>query len=473
MREPAEAVARERLRPSRDGRLVPYAALAFGGFGAALVAGQPAFAGFAVPFALALAVGLRRTEPVEVTARLTLEPAQVIEGDRVAGRLELTWDTELEAEVLLQRVQGLEPADEGPEAEGAADEGAPGGSLASPSADAPVGEAGPPEPERWTRTPWAFAGPRRRATVPLKFRAQHWGRHGIGEVWVRLTAPWGLFSWTGKLVPNPGVRVLPRREHLDALLEPPSPQAVGGSHVSPRTGHGHDFAELRPYAPGDRLRDLNWKATARRRRPFVNRYHPELAGEVVVVVDALDDGSIASRRALGRGARMAWALISSHLRANDRVGVAALGGSARWLPPAGGHVARYKLLETLLSIGGDAATGTGAAGAHRTPAIPRSALVVVLTTLQDERTLGALRAWRGRGRSVVVALLDPTDFGPAPASQAETLGRRLWKLELEGRRRALEELAIPVVPVSPDDPVDAAVAVLRAPRPAAVLRGRR
>lgn len=454
MSEPTEATARTTLRPSRDGRLVPYAALAFGGFAGALVAGQPAFAGFAAPFAMALVLGLRRISPVDVTARLTLEPVQVVEGDRVTGRLELEWDGDLEAEVLLQRLQGLEPAS----------------APSNPSEESPEARDGVDE---GGRSPWAFPGPRRSATIPLELRAHQWGRHGIGEVWVRLTAPWGLLSWTGKLVPTPGLRVLPRQERLDALLDPPSPRAFGGSHISRRIGHGHDFAELRPYAPGDRLRDLNWQATGRRRRPFVNRYHPELAGEVVVVVDALDDGSVASRRSLARAARAAWALISSHLRANDRVGVAALGGSARWLPPTGGRRARYKLMETLLSIGGDAAAGTDIPAATRPPGIPRSALVVVLTALQEEGTLEALREWRGRGRSLAVGLFNPADFGPAPASQAEALARRVWKLELAGRRRALAELAIPVAQISPDEPADAVMTGLRLPRAAPALRGRR
>src|SRR5690606_22923517 len=89
---PNAAAGTARLRPSRDARLVPYCLIALGSLSASLVAGQPALAALAVPFALALAVGLRRTRPVTATARFVLDADQVLEGDPVTGRLELEWD---------------------------------------------------------------------------------------------------------------------------------------------------------------------------------------------------------------------------------------------------------------------------------------------------------------------------------------------------------------------------------------------
>ncbi len=425
-----------RLRPSRDARLVPYFLIAVGGLAASLIAGEPALAALAIPFALALGLGLRRIRPVTVTARFVLDTDQVLEDDPVTGRLELEWDGAFEAQVMLDRLRGVAPL--------------PDHALS-----------------------WSLPPASRSFQTPIRMRAAQWGRHTPGEVWLRMEAPLGLLTWTGKVIAAPALRVLPGSERLTRLLDPAEPRTVLGAHRSKRIGGGDEFAELRPYSPGDRLRDLNWAATARHRRPFVNRHHPELAGVVVIAIDALTDGSAASTAVLARAARAAWALASVHLRANDRVGLAGLGGSTQWLPPAGGRLARYRLLETLLRVGGDAADPvTVRRHVHRT-AVPSSALVIALTPLHDKRTVDTLLAWRARGRSVAVVVIETADLLGAPASPAEALARRVLRLELDRRRRQLAELSIPVVTATAEDPMTTIVPALRRARRAPFVRRRR
>lgn len=427
-----EATGSTRLQPARDGRLTAYALAALAGFGGALAAGEPVLAALAAPFALAVALGLRRTGPVEVRALLTLDTGQVLEGDPVIGRITMEWDGDLAADIMLHNLQGVEPAGPSP-------------------------------------LSWSFLRGTGRVEVPVELRATQWGHHVVGDVWVRLHARFGLLSWTGKVVPSSSLRVLPREERLNQLLNPFDSRAVWGMHLSHRIGHGYEFAELRPYVPGDRIRDLNWKATARRGRPFVNRYHPELAGEVVIVLDAFGDGSASSTRAMVRAARVAWALISVHLGANDRVGLAGIGGSTQWLSPGGGRLARYRLLETLLRIGGEAAAGlTIPSGLHRMP-VPPAALVVALSPLEDQASLDALAVWRARGRSVVVAWIDTSDFF-RPTTPAEALAARVWRVEVELRRRALGDAGVPVVEAPADAPAGRVVPALRRARRTRALR---
>src|SRR5690606_2875885 len=227
------------------------------------------------PFAIALVLGLRRTDPVEVTARVVLISDQVLEGDVVQGHLELTWDGAYDAHVLLHRLKGVSVA---------APEGVSRRSAATGSIE-----------------------------LPIRLESAQWGRHTLGEVWLRLALPFGLLTWTGKVMAGPAIRVLPGTERLDQLLSPARSRAVWGMHGSKRLGPGHEFAELRPYEPGDRLRDLNWAATARHGRPFVNRHHPDLSGDVVIAVDAFDDGTIGSATMLARTARIAWGLAALHM----------------------------------------------------------------------------------------------------------------------------------------------------------------
>jgi uncharacterized protein (DUF58 family) len=256
----------------------------------------------------------------------------------------------------------------------------------------------------------------------------------------------------------PVLRVLPGGERLNRLLSPPEARAALGAHRSIRQGEGHEFADLRPYSPGDRLRSLNWRATARHRRPFVNRQHQEESGDVVIVIDAFGDGSPASEEGIARAARAAWALASVHLQSNDRVGLAAPGGPTSWLPPQGGRRARYRLFETLLSLR-DGDGSESSLVVHG--ALPPAALIIALSDLHDSRMLHLLRGWRAHGRSVAVAMMDTCDLLDPPVTPEEAAAVRIWGLELERRRRNLAGLGIPVVPLADGGPVGAVVSALR------------
>ena len=74
-------------------------------------------------------------------------------------------------------------------------------------------------------------------------------------------------------LPRP-LKVYPRGEELRALLRPLETQAFAGNQIPRVRGEGIEFADLRPFVPGDRIRRINWRATARRGEPWVNETHP-------------------------------------------------------------------------------------------------------------------------------------------------------------------------------------------------------
>lgn len=418
---PVDVVQTTSLTPSRDARLIPYGIVAFAVPAAALAFGQPALFSLAVPFLIALALGLRRTGDVEVTTRMTLFSDRLLEGDLIDGRLELSWDGRFDADALVHRLRG----------------------VTTVSGERPSG----------------FAPSADRIALPIRLQATQWGRHSVGEVWLRLTLPFGLVTWTGKVMTGPPVRILPGSERLTELLSPTHSRTAWGMHDSRRIGDGHDFAELRPYVPGDRLRDVNWAATARHGRPIVNRHHPEVSGDVVIALEAFDDGSAASRDVLARAARAAWALASVHMRANDRVGLVGLAGSTLWLPPAGGRLAQYKLMDALLRVGGEAADGV--AFTRRWVDVPQSALVIALSTLHDDAAVLTLLRWRSRGRSIAVVMIDPLTALPPSPTRSDRLARRVWKMELAQRVALLRRGGIPVVQAPVDGAISPIVSGLR------------
>ncbi len=59
-----------------------------------------------------------------------------------------------------------------------------------------------------------------------------------------------------------------------------------GMHASPRQGQAVEFAEHRPYTPGDSLRNLDWKVFGRSDKLYLKRYEQETNLDVVILADA-------------------------------------------------------------------------------------------------------------------------------------------------------------------------------------------
>lgn len=100
----------------------------------------------------------------------------------------------------------------------------------------------------------------------------------------------------------------------------------GGAYQAVFKGHGIEFAELREYQPGDEVRTIDWKVTARMRRPHVRRYVEERELSVLVILDVSGSAWFGTTGQLkGQlAAELAAALVLTAARQNDRVGVLAV-----------------------------------------------------------------------------------------------------------------------------------------------------
>jgi uncharacterized protein (DUF58 family) len=98
-----------------------------------------------------------------------------------------------------------------------------------------------------------------------------------------------------------------------------------GAHRSPHKGHSVDFADHRPYVPGDDLRHLDWKVLGRSDRLVLKRYEAETDLGCVVVVDGSGSMAYQGSRAAMSKYRYASILAATiaHLVAGqqDRIGL--------------------------------------------------------------------------------------------------------------------------------------------------------
>lgn len=106
------------------------------------------------------------------------------------------------------------------------------------------------------------------------------------------------------------------------LPRQPVTSLLAGRHASRLRGRGLDFLELRHYQQGDDIRTIDWRATARLRRPHVRVYTEERERPVLLVVDQRRTMFFGSRRAMKSvvaaeiAALGAWRALAS----GDRVG---------------------------------------------------------------------------------------------------------------------------------------------------------
>jgi len=63
-------------------------------------------------------------------------------------------------------------------------------------------------------------------------------------------------------------------------------ELLDGEYASIHHGRSHDFDDLREYQPGDDVKDIDWKATARSHVPLVKRYIASRQHTLLLVVDS-------------------------------------------------------------------------------------------------------------------------------------------------------------------------------------------
>ncbi|MCP4871868.1 MAG: DUF58 domain-containing protein [Proteobacteria bacterium] len=190
---------------------------------------------------------------------------------------------------------------------------------------------------------------------------------------------------------------------------------AGGARRTRILGRDGDFERLRDFVPGDDIRHVDWKATARLQRPITRVYQAERAQNLLVLIDAtrLMAARAAGLAKLDFAVNAALMLSFVALTRGDKVGVAVFDHGIRaYLAPQAGPQQFGRILDLLFDQQPvrkfpryrEAAR---AIVAHNR----RRSLVVWLTDLLDgeqgRELLGALRALRRRHLSLVVAMDDP------------------------------------------------------------------
>ncbi len=201
---------------------------------------------------------------------------------------------------------------------------------------------------------------------------------------------------------------------------------LAGLHRSPFRGFSVEFAEHRPYRPGDELRYLDWKMMARSDRLFVKQYEEETNLRAMIVLDVSRSMDWAGRSGrltkLEYAKRLVAALSLVLLRQRDATGLIGFDDQIRTVVRARAKYRHWwQLLAAVAAL--DAGVGTAAEPALRrvTGLLRRRGLVILVSDLLLERELAlrALQFLRHRGHQVTVFhVMDPAELfidGPPEA----------------------------------------------------------
>ena len=217
----------------------------------------------------------------------------------------------------------------------------------------------------------------------------------FGPLTVKLDGPLGLCTRRQTIDLRQSVKVFP---DLSVLSRDALDLARAEDQVSRRVirvrAEGREFESLREYRPGDDRRSIDWKATARRGKPFVRQHQPEKNQQVILLLDCGRHmaGESNGRRKLDHAVDAALRLAKVALDHGDLVGVLAFGRDVkRWLPPRKGVDQLRAIAHALYQV--EAVLEESNYGAALDRAFARGArrsLVIVMTDLVDKETSAAL-----------------------------------------------------------------------------------
>jgi uncharacterized protein (DUF58 family) len=213
-----------------------------------------------------------------------------------------------------------------------------------------------------------------------------------------------------KLLPASTLKAIGR---LELLARTPKEGFVTGRHRSPNKGCSVEFAEHRPYVPGDDTRNLDWRVLGRTDRLYVKEFVEETNMRATIIVDASGSMGYAGEAAAKRDGRfptkfeyaryLAASLAYILINQQDAVGTVVFDSKIRSYIPARARPSQLRIVLEELDKN-DPGDETNLAGVLHDIAerIPRRGMVIIISDLFDDpvNLVQALHHFRHRHHEV-------------------------------------------------------------------------
>jgi uncharacterized protein (DUF58 family) len=266
-----------------------------------------------------------------------------------------------------------------------------------------VSEALPTDVESQGLPATLILAPGRSHRIEYFLRPYQRGDLALGRALILLSSTLGCWQqkhWVGA---RGVVRVYPDFSIIGRYLAklPDQRSLLLGIRKGQRRGEGMEFLQLRDYRFGDALRQIDWKATSRRRELISREYQEERDQQILFMLDS-------GRRMRSRegdlshfdhalNAMLLLAYIA--LRQGDVVGAMSFGTVDQWVPPQRGAAAINRLLNAVYDLDSGTAASDYIGAAEQVMGRQRKrTLIVLMTNLreEDEDLVPALQLLRRR-----------------------------------------------------------------------------
>jgi uncharacterized protein (DUF58 family) len=189
---------------------------------------------------------------------------------------------------------------------------------------------------------------------------------------------------------------------------------MAGQYKSVFRGSGIEFEEVREYCPGDDVKTIDWKVSARLGKPFIKLYREERESIVILLIDmssSLKFGTHSGQK-LERAAEVASVLAFNAIRNNDKVGVLFFTDRVeKYIPPKKGSGHIWRVIKEIFTFSPQGeGTNITVALDYLARISKKRSFVFILSDFLDDGYLKSLRTIRSKHEVIGVMIYDKGSF---------------------------------------------------------------
>ncbi len=193
-----------------------------------------------------------------------------------------------------------------------------------------------------------------------------------------------------------------------------SANIFAGEYQSAFKGRGMAFSEVREYQPGDDIRTIDWKVTARFNHPYIKIFEEERELTLMLLIDVSGSENYGSGKTLKREiiTEIAAVLAFSAIQNNDKIGVILFSDKVeKFIPPKKGRSHVLMIIRELLNFQ-PTSTGTNISEAlqYFSNVIKKKCTAFLISDFMDTGFTDSLKSVRNKHDIIGLRLYDPIEI---------------------------------------------------------------
>lgn len=192
-----------------------------------------------------------------------------------------------------------------------------------------------------------------------------------------------------------------------------SKNIFAGEYHSAFKGRGMAFSEVREYQPGDDIRTIDWKVTARFNHPYIKVFEEERELTLMLIIDISGSESYGSHTDLKREriTEIAAVLAFSAIQNNDKIGIILFSDKIeKFIPPKKGRSHVLMIIRQLLNFKPDnKGTNITQALKYFTNIIKKRSTAFLISDFIDNHFTDALKSTRSKHDLIGIKISDPIE----------------------------------------------------------------